>query len=299
MESCSKDRYNTEEAVQYILEPGSDSELSELSSDDECPDEEVSILHEPEALDEETVNGTGDEKSYANGAEDSPDAETVFKWRKKEPAAVDITFSGTELTCPDNVNELNPFMYFKMFWDDGITQNIVEQTNLYSVQQTGSSILTTKDEIETFLGLQMKMSIVKMPNYEMYWENQTRYEQVASVMPSKRYKKIRQFLHVNDNTRKDESGNKDNRLYKVQPVIEGVRQNCLKIEQEICHSIDEQIIPAKTKYSGIRQYNPKKPTKWGFKNFVRAGKSGMMYDFFLYAGAKIQVKQNVLQSQLY
>ena len=99
-------------------------------------------------------------------------------------------------------------------------------------------------------------------------------------------KKIRQFLHVNDNTRKDESGNKDNRLYKVQPVIEGVRQNCLKIEQEICHSIDEQIIPAKTKYSGIRQYNPKKPAKWGFKNFVRAGKSGMMYDFFLYAGAK-------------
>ena len=189
MESRSKDRYNTEEAVQYILEPGSDSELSELSSDDECPDEEVSILHEPEALEEETVNGTGDEKSYANGAEDSPDAETVFKWRKKEPAAVDITFSGTELTCPDNVNELNPFMYFKMFWEDGITQNIVEQTNLHSVQQTGSSILTTKDEIETFFGLQMKMSIVKMPNYEMYWENQTRYEQVASVMPSKRYKK--------------------------------------------------------------------------------------------------------------
>ena len=180
MKSCSKDRYSTEGAVQYILEPGSD--LSELSSDYECPDEEVSILHEPEALDEETVNGTEDEKSDTNGAEDSPDAETVFKWRRKEPAVVDITFSGTELTCPDNVNELNPFMYFKMFWDDGITQNIVEQTNLYSVQQTGSSILTTKDEIETFLGLQMKMSIVKMPN-------QTRYEQVASVMPSKRYKK--------------------------------------------------------------------------------------------------------------
>ena len=210
-----------------------------------------SILHEPEALDEKTVNGTGDEKSDANVAEKSPDAETVFKWRKKEPAVADITFSGTELTCPDNVNELNPFMYFKMFWDDSITQNIVEQTNLYSVQQTGCSILTTKDEIETFLGLQMKMSIVKMPNYEMYWENQTQYEQVASVMPSKRYEKIRQFL-VNNNTRKDESGNKDNQLYKVQPVIEGVQQNCLKIEQEICHSIDEQIIPAKTKCSGIR-----------------------------------------------
>ena len=29
----------------------------------------------------------------------------------------------------------------------------------------------------------------------------------------------------------------------------------------------------------------KKAEKWGFKNFVRAGASGMMYDFFLYQGA--------------
>ena len=79
-------------------------------------------------------------------------------------------------------------------------------------------------------------------------------------MPSKRYKKLRQFLHVNDNASKDDPGNKDNRLYKVLPVMEGVRQNCLKIEQEICHSINKQIIPAKNKHIGIRQYNPKKPT---------------------------------------
>ena len=36
---------------------------------------------------------------------------------------------------------------------------------------------------------------------------------------------------------------------------------------------------------GIRQYNPKKPKKWGLKNVVRSGASGMMYDFFLYTGA--------------
>ena len=58
----------------------------------------------------------------------------------------------------------------------------------------------------------------------------------------------------------------------------------MKIPPEECHSVDEQIIPAKTKYSGIRQYNAKKPVKWGFKNLVRAGASGFMYDFYLYAG---------------
>lgn len=111
MMESSKNRYNTEEAVQYILEPGSESELSELSSDDECPDEEVSMLHEPQALDE----GADDGKSDANDADETPDTETLLKWRKKELAVVDVMFSGTELTCPDNVNELHPFMYFKVF----------------------------------------------------------------------------------------------------------------------------------------------------------------------------------------
>ena len=44
-----------------------------------------------------------------------------------------------------------------------------------------------------------------------------------------------------------------------------MRNNCRTIKPEIENSIDEQIIPAKTKYSGIKQYNPKKPVKWGFK----------------------------------
>ena len=41
----------------------------------------------------------------------------VFKWKKKEPEAVDdVSFSGAEFTLPDNVDELSPFSYFKMFW---------------------------------------------------------------------------------------------------------------------------------------------------------------------------------------
>ena len=46
------------------------------------------------------------------------------------------------------------------------------------------------------------------------------------------------------------------------------------------------MVPAKTKRSGICQYMPKKINKWGFKNFVRAGASGIIYDFFFYAEQK-------------
>ena len=79
--------------------------------------------------------------------------------------------------------------------------------------------------------------------------------------------------------------NKNNKLYKIELVQNHDRGNCLAIEPEQNQSIDEKIIPAKTSHSGIRKYNPKKTVKWGFKNFVRSGSSGMMYDFFLYSGS--------------
>ena len=162
---------------------------------------------------------------------------------------------------------------------------VVTQTNLYSVQKSGSSINTTKEEIEQFIGIQMLMSIVKLPQYEMYWSTETSYEPIASTLSPKRYKKLRQYLHVVDNNEREKEENKGDKCFKIKPLLQAVRKNCMKIEPEISHSIDEQIIPAKTKRSGgVRQCNPKKPHKWGFKNLVRAGKSGIIYDFFLYSG---------------
>jgi hypothetical protein len=43
--------------------------------------------------------------------------------KNKEPEAVDsASFPGAEFTLPDNVDELSPFLYFKIFGDDTITQ---------------------------------------------------------------------------------------------------------------------------------------------------------------------------------
>ena len=133
--------------------------------------------------------------------------------------------------------------------------------------------------------MQMMMGIVQLPMYEMYWANETRYAPIADVMTRNRYKALRRFLHVNDNSLLEDEANQKNKLFKIQPVIEHVRRNCREIEPENEQPIDEQIIPAKTAYSGIRQFNPKKTKKWGFKNFVRSGSSGIMYDFFLYQGS--------------
>ena len=297
MERNLQQKYDTNEALQLIIEPGEESELSDLEESDaedyEIPD---NILDGQLSMDEDENEENNEEQqpqsqvdkgtvtqNRSNGAKKT---EHVFKWRSRRNSEPDTMFTGNHFSPPpDDADTMSPLQYFKLFWGDALMTLLAEQTNLYSVQKTGQSIATTKQEIEKFIGIEIHMSIVRMPSYTMYWAAETRYPCIADVMPINRYKKLRQFLHVSDNTLAENDVNKGNRLYKIQPVLDHVRNNCLKVDPEVENSIDEQIIPAKTRYSGIRQYNPRKPVKWGFKNFVPAGKSGMMYHFFMYTGA--------------
>ena len=177
-----------------------------------------------------------------------------------------------------------------MFWDDEICACLAYHANLYSTQQTGKSTETTRQEIETFFG--MTMTIVKMSQYKMHWSKEFKYDLIASSMTLKRYETLRRFLHASDNNDKNNPENAGDKLFKVRPLLDLVRNNCIKIEPEQHHSIDEQIIPAKTKRSGgVKQYNPKKIHKWGFKNMVRAGRSGIIYDFFMYGGKQRRRRQ--------
>ena len=128
------------------------------------------------------------------------------------------------------------------------------------------------------------MGIMTLSDYIWYWDAATCYPKIADVMFNKQFKQLGKYVYVAHNATKDKPENKNDRLFKIRPAIEAVRENSMAIETEPVHSLDEQIMPAETKQSGIHQYKPKKPKKWGFKMFVRAGQSGMMYDFFLYAG---------------
>ncbi|CAK1603653.1 unnamed protein product [Parnassius mnemosyne] len=101
-------------------------------------------------------------------------------------------------------------------------------------------------------------------------------------MSLKKYENIRGNLHFSNNAEDDHV----DRYFKIRPVMEHLRLNCLAIEEEKSYSIDEMMVPYKGKKAGSRrQYMPKKPTKWGFKFFVRAGNSGIVYDFFAYDGS--------------
>jgi len=107
------------------------------------------------------------------------------------------------------------------------------------------------------------------------------YENVNKTMSLKKYQKILKSIHFNNN----EEYNPNERFYKVQPLLDIIRRNCLRQEQGKQFSVDEMMIPYKGKKAGSRrQYIKSKPKKWGFKFFVRSGINGMVYDFFPYSG---------------
>jgi hypothetical protein len=62
------------------------------------------------------------------------------------------------------------------------------------MQQTSSSIKISKQEAEQLTGMNLKMGIIKLPSYKMYWSQKLRYPAIADVMPLKRYKKLDQIF---------------------------------------------------------------------------------------------------------
>ena len=53
-------------------------------------------------------------------------------------------------------------------------------------------------------------------------------------------------------------------------------------------SIDEQIVPFKGR-SSLKQYNPMKPKKWGYKIFVLSDSQGLVHDMCIYDGHLLPV----------
>ena len=150
----------------------------------------------------------------------------VFRWRSMAAPQSASDVERCEFGLPSaNADEMTPLNYFEMFWKSSLNEHIAQQTNLYAMQKDCAAVSTFKGEIEQFIGMQMLMSVVQLPKYKMYWANETRYAPIADVMGRNRYKAIRRYLHINDNSLLEDKTNKKNKLFKIQPVIDHVEFN--------------------------------------------------------------------------
>ena len=76
-----------------------------------------------------------------------------------------------------------PLQYFWMVFTDKLIQDIVENTNLYSVQKTCKSVHTNVAEIKKIIGMNINMGVILLPSVYNYWSRSLRILAIEYVMP--------------------------------------------------------------------------------------------------------------------
>ncbi|CAK1587973.1 unnamed protein product [Parnassius mnemosyne] len=189
------------------------------------------------------------------------------------------------LGCQDLPNEIMkleaPMDFFKFLFPSSAINLIVRESNLYADQITESNHNeVTEEDIRKFLGIIIYMSVVHLPTTRHYWKEGTYIEKVASAMTCNKFEEVKRFLHFFNKNDELESGDPNfDRLQKIRPFLNILRERLLQVPKEEYLAIDEQMIPTKARTSGMRRYNAKKPHKWGYLNYVLSGASGFSYDF--------------------
>ena len=200
--------------------------------------------------------------------------------------------------------------YFRLLFTDSIVDNIVEQTNLYATQpkpqiirsSTGTRVHktlptqnwvpTTKGEIEAFIGMSILMAIHQLPEMQHYWSSDPMLSvpAISNVMTSKRFKKITESIHVNNNANNlPRTDPHHDKLHKVRPLIDDLNKSISgAYSSSNCVSIDESMIPFKGR-SSLKQYMPMKPVKRGYKVWCIAdARTGYVLQFEIYTGKEIE-----------
>ncbi|GBP49796.1 Chimeric ERCC6-PGBD3 protein [Eumeta japonica] len=114
--------------------------------------------------------------------------------------------------------------------DDDFIEKISHCTNLYYLRSTGRELKCTSTEITKLLAIHIIMGCVPYPRLPMYWRAGTKLGLICNIMSRDRFLTLRNALHVVEGDSAPDS-EKGNVLWKVQPMIDKVKDICNKLER--------------------------------------------------------------------
>ncbi|XP_012157862.1 piggyBac transposable element-derived protein 3-like [Ceratitis capitata] len=232
----------------------------DVSSDDESDDdmEDVSavleqnfegIVDRGESIEIDLLDNlieednTQEHRSIQNMCIEKIDSKAL-KWRSKVFKAPESMWK-EEYTL-EIYEVMKPVDYFSQFFDDRCIDLITQQTDLYGLQKLGIELKSTKVDIQRYIGTLLYLGVIKLPQFKMAWSQNLKLTAITDSLSRNRFEKIKQCLHFNDNSKqpKKEDSNYD-KLYKIRPLLDIVRENFNNLPQEEHQSVDEQIIAFK------------------------------------------------------
>lgn len=262
-----------------------------MNSDDDDDTVDDPDFLPPNVTNGEPNNDLADEETLEDSTQnENPDIE--YLWSESQQPKVIPNFDSAGKPTHQGFTRLSqPIDYFNRYFDSEIIKKIVDETNLYAEQKNEKNWTPlTQEELQAFLGILIMMGINKLPTLELYWSSDPFFnnQEISSIMPVKRFKKIISNLHANDNQKavpRNEPG--FDKLYKVRPLITHFEK---KFQEEYSNSSVQSIDEIMVKFKGrstMKQYMPGKPVKRGYKIWARSdASSGYLYQFEIYTGKK-------------
>ena len=177
---------------------------------------------------------------------------------------------------------------FQLFFSVALVKDIVQQTKKYAAEVLSGSARrswtdVTENDIWAFLGFMILMGINQLPALVDYWKKSSIFRYADRISHDRFLQILRNLHFVGNSTLLNIADPGYDRLCKVRPIITVVQQACrLSFNGRQNQSIDEAMIAFKGR-SSMKQYMPMKPTKRGFKVWVRSdAKNGYMCQMDFY-----------------
>ena len=153
-----------------------------LSSDtlEDCDAEQFVTDNDPVSYPPATTSTAPDSSQTQNSKKAKKSKKSSVKWRQNR--------TGSMWTTPDWLGSLEPATsiktpveYFRMFFSSDLLKHVVDQSNLYFVQQNLSNLNLSCSELEQFIGSLLAMSLVKLCNSQKYWSGDLNCPLVTEV----------------------------------------------------------------------------------------------------------------------
>ncbi|CAH2100932.1 unnamed protein product [Euphydryas editha] len=294
----------TDEELRRILEESDCEQNNQSDSSDEGGNEAELQITAPPDSDSDDDNDV--ERNVGPRTGIAPTTERRMKEHDEEegwiyeiqPLDRQIFSNAENFIHSENIPEnADVFTIFRLLVDDNVFDLMVEQTNLYATQVIASNSggrmnrwkPVNKEEMEKFLGTYLLTGIIRFPTLECYWKKDPIFYHPLLHhinMSYNRFVAILRCWHFVDNTAERDA---NDRLYKVQPVIDIVMRNCRKLLTPTdCVVVDESMVPFQGRLL-IRQYNPNKTHKYGLKIYKVTTDDGYIWKYKVYCGQDPQI----------
>ena len=209
----------------------------------------------------------------------------------------DVHFAGEEKISQDLPDNPTALDFFRLYLSDDIVGHLVTETNRYADQFIAATVVpphsavnewqpTNADEMRAFLGLSVLTGLVYKPRLHLYWSGDAVYKTdiFGQSMARDRYLLLLRFLHFADNDLIDTNDPDRDRLAKIRPIIDLIRDRCATVyspARDLC--VDESLVLFKGRL-GFKQFIRTKRARFGIKVFELCTHSGILLDFMVYHG---------------